>query len=77
MITIKSKAYARKDIQFLILCFNKGLTHCWVHNDNKFNTEPCWECQYRLACYDMHSALNHLLSLDYRMETEFIKSSDS
>ena len=77
MITIKSKAYAREDIQFLILCFNKGLTNCWVHTDNKFNTQPCFECRYKLACYDMHSALNHLLSLDYRMETESIKSRDS
>ena len=77
MITIKSKAYARKDIQFLINRFDKGLDQCWVHRDGQFDTEPCWECQYRMACYDMHSSLNHLKSLDYRMEVEFIKSSDS
>ena len=70
MITIKSKAYARKDIQFLINRFDKGLDQCWVHRDGQFDTQPCWECQYRMACYDMKA-------LDYRMEVEFIKSSDS
>ena len=68
MITIKSKNYNRENIQFLIHRFNTGLSACWVHKEGKFDSEPCWECIHRTACYDMESSLAHLYALYYKSE---------
>lgn len=65
MITVRTGAYSKEDLDFLSKVLVSGLEKSCYNYSYGCNTLVCAECKARIACKEAQSALHHTLAVLY------------
>ena len=74
MITVRTGAYSKEDLDFLAKVFVTGLEKSCYNYSYGCNSMVCAECKSRIACKEAQSALHHTLAVLYSKQAENLYS---